>query len=115
MEDLDSSDSEDPPSPPPRRRKRDKREKATKLSELEDVESDDEHGGVGKRPVAVRAGPGGYDLSTEFGDDSNMPLEARPKEAPKEDTGSSAGGLMAAAMAMQKERETVEGEPKGRH
>ena len=69
---------------------------------IEDLDSDEEIGmdkDIPTPPAGVRNGPGGYDLSNNFGK-----KEERPAQKSNE-TSDSKSSLMANAMAMQKERE----------
>jgi len=67
---------------------------------IEDLDSDGETEDIPTPPAGVRNGPGGYDLSSNFGK-----KEERPAQKSNE-TSDSKSSLMASAMAMQKERES---------
>lgn len=103
---VESSESEEeyvtPKRPPPK--KPPPRPKAP-LTNIEDL--DDEEEDIVRPPVAVRSGPGGYDVTDDFGQPNDSNREARTRPTTQIATG---GGtdLMSAAMAMQKERENVD-------
>ena len=97
-------DYDDPPVRPKRKHKAKKQRQRTPMTKVPGGES--HTSGVDKPLVPVRAGPGGYDITNEFGDDQDVPREARLRESVPDNR--SGGGLMAAAMAMQKERESVD-------
>ena len=93
------------------KQKRKKTPAPPKKTKIEDLESDEEDEEVlPKRPPAsVRNGPGGYDISDEFGEepDTNRDVSRLIKqESDTNDKPSGSSNLMAAAMAMQKERES---------
>ena len=102
--DDDDDDYEEPPVQPQRKHKAKKQRQRTPMTKIPGGES--HTSGVDKPLVPVRTGPGGYDITNEFGDDQDVPREARLRESVPDN--SSGGGLMAAAMAMQKERESVD-------
>lgn len=60
-------------------------------------------------PVGVRTGPGGYDITSEFGEpqEPNRDASRHMRTSTQPVTGKGKD-LMAAALAMQKERESVE-------
>ena len=71
-----------------------------------ELESQDSSPESSRPPASVRNGPGGFDISGDFGESLPDNRENRSNIREKEDTpGISKGSLMAAAMAMQKERE----------
>ena len=82
---------------------------ATAIEDLDDEEIS-ENELPQRPPVAVRSGPNNYDITSEFGEESepNRDMTSRTRSTTQPTTGNS--NLMAAAMAMQKEREV--GEPK---
>lgn len=59
--------------------------------------------------VAVRTGPGGYDMTSDFGEpqEQNRNMSRHTRESTKPVVGQS-NDLMSAAMAMQKERESTD-------
>lgn len=103
-DDDGDDDYEEPPARPQRKYKTKKQRQRTPMTKVQGRES--HTSGVDKPLVPVRAGPGGYDITNEFGEDQDVPREARLRESIPDN--SSGGGLMAAAMAMQKERESVD-------
>jgi hypothetical protein len=102
----DDDDYEEPPVQPQRKHKAKKQRRRTPMTKVPGGES--HTSGVDKPLVPVRTGPGGYDITNEFGDDQDVPREARLRESAPDNSSGGAGGLMAAAMAMQKERESVD-------
>ena len=94
--------------PPPRKQPPPPRKQQPILEDLdaedtttiEDLDSDGETEDIITPPAGVRNGPGGYDLSNNFGK-----KEERPAQKSNE-TSDSKSSLMASAMAMQKERES---------
>lgn len=89
---------------------------ATALEDLDDPiddqspEQEPMQGDLPQRPpVAVRTGPGGYDMTSEFGEpqELNRDMSHHTRASTKPAVGQG-NDLMAAAMAMQKEREAAE-------
>ena len=75
----------------------------TRMEDLDNEEEEEEDIEIERPPAAIRNGPGGYDLSTEIiSDDADR--DAIEQNIQKINS-AKAGGLMAAAMAMQNERE----------
>ena len=72
-------------------------------TKMEDLDSEEEDNEIERPPAIIRNGPGGYDISTDFINDEDKGIDNIAKNVQK--INSSKGGLMAAAMAMQKERE----------
>ncbi len=103
---YEEEEEETPPpprkAPPPRKPiLEDLDEEDNKQSTIiEDLDSDEETEDIPTPPAGVRNGPGGYDLSSNFGK-----KEERPAQKSNE-TSDSKSSLMASAMAMQKERES---------
>jgi len=87
--------SSEKPSPAP------KREPATAIENLDSEEDE----GPKRPPVGIRNGAGAYDISDDFGEgiDPNRDMTKHIRTSTK---GSGPAGLMATAMAMQKERES---------
>lgn len=92
----------------------DEPQQSTKIEDLpEESESSDETQDIQKPPVAVRSGPGKYDISDDFSGQKNKKKNKvienpREKKKGKGKENQSASALMAAAMAMQKDRENLE-------
>jgi hypothetical protein len=126
FEEYESSGDDYVPIPePPKRARRQKRsvlkrpdpvqkrpqtsETATLIEDL-DSGSDEESSKIPARPpVGVRSGPGGYDMVSDFGElqESSRDATRHMKMSTQPATGQG-NGLMAAAMAMQKERDAVD-------
>ena len=121
-EEYESSEEDYIPEPP--RRKRPKKRpslrkpidepQGTSMEDLglppDDEEPIQQESNIPPRPpVGVRSGPGGYDMTSEFGEMQEPNRDAsrhmRPSTQPATGKGND---LMAAAMAMQKEREAVD-------
>lgn len=118
----EEDDYEEEEEPPPRRPARKQPSKqqtprkqpprmppATAIEDLDDEEEEEEMDMPQRPPVAVRSGPGGYDMTSEFGEPNepnrDMSNRIRPNTQP---TSGSNNDLMSTAMAMQKERENVD-------
>jgi hypothetical protein len=58
--------------------------------------------------MGVRNGPGGYDMSSDFGEmpEQKREIRSKPKTTAKSPSQDQPTDLMATAMAMQKERES---------
>jgi len=111
------------PKPTRRRspRKSSPRVSATALEDLDDPTDDEKEPGhyqeesshdqeeLSRPPVAVRTGPGGYDMTSEFGEpqEQNRNMSRHTRESTKPVVGQG-NDLMSAAMAMQKERESTD-------
>lgn len=124
---FESSEDEFAPPPKPRRR-RPSAEKTKKKSSpkkhppmastsIEDLDSEEEHpvNHLPPRPPAsIRTGPSGYDLTSEFGEmqEPNRDMSGRMRASTEPATGQG-NDLMAAAMAMQKERDSDTTRPIG--
>ena len=94
---------------------------ATALEDLDDPTDDEKEPGhyqeesshdqeeLARPPVAVRTGPGGYDMTSEFGEpqEQNRNMSRHTRESTKPVVGQG-NDLMSAAMAMQKERESTD-------
>ena len=91
-----SSDDEEFNSPPQRASKSKRIRKKTSLNNNDDLEPT-----INKPPISVRDGPGSFDITNEFGEEEEENRE-KPQVVERGAT------LMAAAMAMQKEREGVD-------
>ena len=105
----ESSESEEeyvkPKRPPSKKIQNSSSRSKTSLTKIENL--NDEKEDIARPPVAVRSGPGGYDITNEFGQPNESNTEER--KGPTTQVSTSGGGdLMSAAMAMQKERESVE-------
>jgi hypothetical protein len=109
----DSGDSEDNLEFIPKQNKM-KQKKVKKLhTSIDDLESSSQsEDNISKKrpPVAIRSGVGAYDISNEFGklEETNRNVSSghtKNSTAPSVGTGND---LMAAAMAMQKEREKTD-------
>ena len=96
----DEFSEEDYEPPPPTRPKRKPHKKVV-------IEKDDESDlEIPKRPPAgVRNGPGGYDLSEEFGEPEEPNRDYTSKIKPNTDNVTQGSSLMAMAQQMQKDRE----------
>jgi len=96
----DEFSEEDYEPPPPARPKRKPHKKVV-------IEKDDESDlEIPKRPPAgVRNGPGGYDLSEEFGEPEEPNRDYTSKIKPNTDNVTQGSSLMAMAQQMQKDRE----------
>ena len=103
------------PSPQRSRRKHRSSQKPSSSTSIEDLgisgdEEEEEPSNIPSRPpVGVRTGPGGYDITSEFGElqEPNRDASRHMRTSTQAATGKG-NDLMAAAMAMQKEREAVE-------
>lgn len=104
VEESSESEEEEYVKPKSSSKKSQKRPKVS-LTNMEDLNDDDED--IVRPPVAVRSGPGGYDVTDDFGQPNEPNRVARTRPSTQIATG---GGtdLMSAAMAMQKERESVD-------
>ena len=81
--------------------------RATSLEDLDsESDNDSQSNNINPPPVAIRTGPGGYDMSNEFGNpeeqNRNIVNHTKTSTQPAVGTGND---LMATAMAMQKARE----------
>ena len=95
-----------PESPPPRAKPRKKHRPRTSLIE---VSGGDEDVDFTERPlVPVRDGAGSYKFTREFGEEQEPNREVHGKVKGNTQPTKPENGLMAAAMAMQKERESVD-------
>lgn len=79
----------------------------TALEDLDTETEDEEYEAIQRPPVAVRRNDGGYDMTDEFGEAAPQNRSvSRGIKTPGPTGGSKKENLMAAAMAMQKSRET---------
>ena len=91
-----------------------KSKSSTSMEELgigdnDNNDEESEENTLHRPPVGVLSGPGGYDITSEFGEPQEINRDAsrHMKNSTQPATGKGAD-LMAAAMAMQKERESVD-------
>jgi hypothetical protein len=123
VEDLEEEEEEYPPEPPrpkvrkpkakpPPRAPKQKKQPVYQqpLEDLDAEEEDEEpqHQNIPRPPVPVRSGPGGFEITDDFGTEQEIRPQ-RPSSRVKQNTGPAQGGdLMAAAMAMQKDRDSFD-------
>jgi len=91
------------------RKQRKSKKPVQKFSELSENEEEQEEHIIARAPVAVRNGPGGYDITSEFGELEEQPRKISSKVRPSSTQQIKGGNLMAAALAMQKERDADAG------
>ena len=72
-------------------------------TKMQDLDSEEEDNEIERPPAIIRNGPGGYDVSTEFINEEEDKMDNIAKNVQK--INQSKTGLMATAMAMQKERD----------
>lgn len=89
--------------------KRSKPVKTVVSTSIEDLDSEEEQNLPRRPPVGIRNGPSNYEISEEFGnaEEPNRDMTKKMKQSTLPATGKG-NDLMSAAMAMQKERESVD-------